>query len=318
MSCKNCNSTDHIYSDLCRICRTHSLISIGIDDIKNTYNISSDYLIKNNVPSFIEKFNVKPGRRYLICDVENLICKLVDEQKIDPPKSYNRIIEMKNRKKIVTDIVNELLTKYVLLDEVEDKITSIINKIYRIEGYTDFSVAMNIVESINKENTNILEKKERVKIANVILKNKKCDNEFIDKIKHTYTYANYINGKISLDIFVMILETEIKKTNEKVEREKIINAELEKNNIPIHMASKYHIYNDYVNKNIGDYLNAVFCIKKRIDVDRREKEIVKLAKDKNLSSPHDYIFYVEYLDGLISLDDAMKKIDNEINKFRVK
>lgn len=321
MSCISCKTNHMVFDGVCQYCRLDPTIMISVNDIRKAYGLTYEQINKYPLFSVVVRGYGVYGRKYLISDIENLICKLVEDKVLKPHDCYLEIIENKNKKKRITEIVMELLKKYELMDETIEVVPDFVNKFYKMEGVDEFSVARKIVENINNVNDVNINRNKRKEIADNeinkhISKNRTTNNDFVNKTYSNIAYRKYIDGSIKLEEFMETLNYYVNTIINKEDRRNMINNELVKNKINVEMVAKYRVYENYVSNGVGTVATVMSSIKTIIETNKRENDMKILAKEKHFPSYYDYDFYTNYIDGIISLTVASEQMDIEVIKYK--
>jgi hypothetical protein len=295
---------------------------INIHDIRKRYGLQKDHLSK--YPLFSTGFG-NYNKKFLIEEVEDLICKLIDDKTItESCPLYDRILNGRNRKIKVKEIVIELLKKYDINNDVTDIINKAINKYCKTDEVDDFSIARKIVDQVNFNNNMYLMKVKRKELADELINKTSIidgikNTEFVTKITSTNAYTNFINGKIIFDDFTKVANQYINIIKEREQRRKKLHTELKKHKIVVNdMISKLYAYYNYINNNGGSLERATSSIKNLIDMQNREAEMKQIVSDKNFSNYHKCKFYTNYVEGNINLKTALEELDAEIEKHKKK
>lgn len=321
MSCISCKNNNLVFDGICQYCRLDPEIVISMNDIKKVYGLIYEQINKYSLFSFVCRGYGVYGRKYLISEIESLICKLVEDKVVKPHDCYLEIIKNKSKKQRITEIVMELLKKYELIDETLNTIPDIVNRFYKMEGVDEFSIGRKIVENINTINDTNVNRIKRKEIADNainkhVTKNRPSNNDFINKTHSTIAYRKYIDGSIKLEEFMDTLNYYVDTIINKEDRRIKINSELTKNKISVDMVDRYRVYDNYVNKGDGTVATVLSSIKTIIETNKRDNDIKMLARDKRFPNYYDYDFYTNYIDGRISLTVASEQMDIEVNKYK--
>lgn len=332
-NCIWCDKLTKTSNNLCTNCRFDKTIMISLTETCNKYKITESEINAANLFKITFTVHHNYGTKYLRKDVHRLADKLTKEMpSIDKRRAAfikqndlvtqlddnrNNIIQ---RKKIITDTINNLVIKYNNEFQVNDHI----DIIQAIEVYAD-----NISISPFVASTTILEKvKAKIDLIVAMEKRKtEIDNiiNSMDKTDRTIAVRSDIYKQFVTDVTLMgsvnkcinKLELHIKATHEMRARKNKMNQWIKKTIDDNYWdyAKNSNIYNKFVEKGdineINDIKSNLFAI---IEIQKQKDQKIENFKRKTYeySNSSDYdLYYTKYINNDISLDDVISIFEKE-------
>ncbi len=324
-----------------------------IERIKNLNNVCSDLLVKHSVvmiPEITEYMTKLINEDESDFDEFQLALKIVDNVNI----LYKKILYKQERKKKLDDMIeNNFDSRYLKLihqhnayihfdknDTLPEFTFNVIkNDIERIKilddlinnniekKYIDFAYDHKVyfectysknITSINAYNMIVKDINRKKELDNLIMNN--IDKKYLELAFKHNLYNSYIRDKkLKVDNVFENIKNSVEKEINKVDREKELKSALRKKKIKLQNGASTKAYFDYIQQNIYNLDIAIINIAKELERQKRKSDIDIIIMKNISENQYQYKsqeFYKDYLDGIITLEDAIGLFDNYISQIR--
>jgi len=292
--------------------------------------------LKDEVMCSLSKYNI-PLTKSVIDNIDILIASHCKDCNINVFATATRIIDEVNRAYIAgiekqqrTTELDDLINKNIDANyikkayEIPAYNNYIQNNTYKLDKTFDLNKTFELIQSnIQMQIQKVIDKENRKKQLDKMI-HEKIGEKYMSKIQTLSVYENFITDnnyarKYGIDETFSAVCSIIQKIIDKDNRKTELHYALRKGKIRINDAKKYEVYNNYIEKNKDTVDDVVTYIKNEIEAVVRREEFDKIINNK-LKSVKKYKcfkFYYDYAYGKITLEEAIRNLDEQIKVHKL-